>query len=185
MIVLPSQLEPDWPSLNKREKKHDCNAVVLPSCHTSKLCCPFIGLYCWGGCSLGARSPKTSDKVHKDINFLCFFLHKKVWLPKGQTHYELILYSGKLSREKTFANFAVLWLFVKVFSVKFGGVASFGTVKANNPQKFSPRKSDFSPIHKNFLPRKFPAIWCTNQEHAMMSFYGGGSTHGRCWFCSN
>ena len=34
-----------------------------------------------------------------------------------------IPYSGKLSREKTFANFTVLWLFVKVFSAKFGGVA--------------------------------------------------------------
>ena len=29
-------------------------------------------------------------------------------------------YSGKLSREKTFANFAVLLLYTKVFSVKFG-----------------------------------------------------------------
>ena len=29
-------------------------------------------------------------------------------------------YSGKLLREKTFANFAVLWLYAKVFSAKFG-----------------------------------------------------------------
>ena len=29
-------------------------------------------------------------------------------------------YSGKLLREKTFANFTVLWLYVKVFSAKFG-----------------------------------------------------------------
>ena len=34
-----------------------------------------------------------------------------------------LLYSRKLSREKTFANFAVLWLFAKVFSAKFGGLA--------------------------------------------------------------
>ena len=39
---------------------------------------------------------------------------------------DVISYSGELSREKTFANFEVLWLFVKVFSVKFGGVASPG-----------------------------------------------------------
>ena len=33
-------------------------------------------------------------------------------------------------REKTFANFKVLWLFMKVFSVKFRHVASFdGTSK--------------------------------------------------------
>ena len=44
-----------------------------------------------------------------------------------------IPYSGKLSREKTVANFAVLWLFVKVFSVKFefGGMASFDVAQAS------------------------------------------------------
>ena len=51
-----------------------------------------------------------------------------------------IPYRGKLSREKTFANFAVLWLFAKVFAVKFGGMVSLGVAKASN------------------LPRKFPAI---------------------------
>ena len=30
----------------------------------------------------------------------------------------LIPYSGKLSREKTFANFAILWLSAKVFPLK-------------------------------------------------------------------
>ena len=48
-----------------------------------------------------------------------------------------IPYSGKLSREKTFANFMVLWLFTKVFSTNFGSMVSFGTAKASNPQKFS------------------------------------------------
>ena len=38
-----------------------------------------------------------------------------------------LLYSGKFSREKTFVNFTVLWLFVKVLSAKFGGVVSFGS----------------------------------------------------------
>ena len=42
-----------------------------------------------------------------------------------------ILYSGKLSREKTFANFAVLWLFVKIFSAKFEGMASFDVAQAS------------------------------------------------------
>ena len=49
-------------------------------------------------------------------------------------------------------NFAVLWLFTKLFSAKFGGVASVGAAKESNQQKFSPRKSYFSPIHKSFLP---------------------------------
>ena len=58
----------------------------------------------------------------------------KVYLTSTQAHYSTnlcysysplphpgnILYSGKLSREKTFANFAVLWLYTKVFSAKFG-----------------------------------------------------------------
>ena len=39
-----------------------------------------------------------------------------------------LLYSGKFSREKTFTNFKVLWLFVKVFFVKFGGVMSSGGI---------------------------------------------------------
>ena len=55
-------------------------------------------------------------------------------------------------------NFAVLWLFTKVFSTKFGGMASFGTAKASNPRKFSLWKLYFSPIRESFLPWKFPAI---------------------------
>ena len=66
----------------------------------------------------------------------------------------MLLYSGKLSREKTFA---VLWLFVKVFSAKFGGVASFGAPKASNPQNFSSIKLYFSPIRgKVFSLKSFP-----------------------------
>ena len=38
-------------------------------------------------------------------------------------------------REKAFVNFAFLWLFTKVSSAKFGGVVSFGTARASNPQK--------------------------------------------------
>ena len=53
----------------------------------------------------------------------CVVLHCVMYIP----------YSGKLSREKTFANFAVLWLFMKVFSTKFWGVLSFGAAKTSNP----------------------------------------------------
>ena len=63
-----------------------------------------------------------------------------------------IPYSGKLLREKTFTNFAVLWLFVKVFSVEFGGVVSFGTAKGSNPQKFSPQKIVFFTNSRKFSP---------------------------------
>ena len=55
-------------------------------------------------------------------------------------------------------NFAVLWLFAKVFSTKFGGVASFDVAQASNLRKFSQQKSYFTRIRESFLPRKFPAI---------------------------
>ena len=77
-------------------------------------------------------------------------------------------YSGKLSRQKNFANFAVLWLFMRVFSTKFGGgggggggVASLGMAKASNLQKFSLRKLYFFTNSQKFLPRKFPTILYT------------------------
>ena len=48
-------------------------------------------------------------------------------------------------------DFAVLWLFAKVFSAKFGGVASFGVAKASNP-----RKSYFHQSVKVFSLESFP-----------------------------
>ena len=78
-----------------------------------------------------------------------------------------IPYSGKLSREKTFTNFTILWLFVKVFSVKFGGITSVGTAKASNPRKFSPQKftnlQKFSPSTK----KSFPLYDKQNKLHTM------------------
>ena len=50
--------------------------------------------------------------------------------------HEYLPYSRKLSREKTFVNFTVLWLFAKVFSTKFGDVATFGAAQVSNPHKF-------------------------------------------------
>ena len=67
-------------------------------------------------------------------------------------------YSGKLSREKTFVNFAVLWLFVKGFSTKFGSVASFGMAKASNLLKFSPQKSHFHQVVQVFSFESFLII---------------------------
>ena len=71
---------------------------------------------------------------------------------------QLLPYSRKLSREKTFTNFAVLWRFAKVFFAKFGGVVSFGKAEVSNLRRFSPWKSYFSPIRESFLPWKFSAI---------------------------
>ena len=40
-------------------------------------------------------------------------------------------------REKSFVNFEVFWLFVKVFFTKFGGVASFGGTSEQLAEVFS------------------------------------------------
>ena len=63
-----------------------------------------------------------------------------------------VLCSGKLLREKTFANFAVLWLFGKKFSPQnLEGVVSFGMARSGNPRKFSPQK-----FTKVFSLKSFP-----------------------------
>ena len=65
-------------------------------------------------------------------------------------------YSGKLSREKTFTNFAVLWLLAKVFFVNFWGMVSFGMAKVSNPRKFFLRKSYFHQFMKVLSLESFP-----------------------------
>ena len=70
------------------------------------------------------------------------------WLVK------LLPYSGELSRKKTFANFAVLWVFAKVFSTKFGSVVSFGAAKASNLQKFFSAKITFFTNLRKFFSSK-------------------------------
>ena len=71
-----------------------------------------------------------------------------MWCVKrSEFHAQSSTYSGKVSRENTFANFEVLWLFAKVFYAKFGDVASFGAkvfsvkiVFTINSRKFSSSK---------------------------------------------
>ena len=61
-----------------------------------------------------------------------------------------IPHSGKLSRKKTFA---VLWLSVKVFSMKFGGMVLFGGTREQST-KFSLQKSYFISIPEFFSHTK-------------------------------
>ena len=76
-------------------------------------------------------------------------------LPLGQLSvFCIIPYSGKLLREKTFANFVVLWIFAKVSSAKFRGVVSFGAAKASNPRKFFSMKIVFFTNSQKFSPLK-------------------------------
>ena len=65
--------------------------------------------------------------------FVCFFFAIESKFLHGRHNGIMVIsYSGKLLREKTFANFAVLWLVAKVFSAKFGGVVSFAVAKVSN-----------------------------------------------------
>ena len=55
--------------------------------------------------------------IHKVVYRTSFSVDYINNFPEGMDN--IVPYSGKLSREKTFVNFMVLWLLVKVFSVKF------------------------------------------------------------------
>ena len=67
-------------------------------------------------------------------------------------------YSRKLLREKTFANFTVLWLFAKVFPRNLGAWHSLAQQKWAIRENFLSKNRFFSNLWK-FLPQKFPAIW--------------------------
>ena len=63
-----------------------------------------------------------------------------------------MMYSGKLSREKTFVNFAVLWLFVEVFSAKFGVLWH----SKSNHETFVSENHIFQQFAKVFSLKSFP-----------------------------
>ena len=50
-------------------------------------------------------------------------------------------------------NFKVLWLFAKVFSAKFGGMAFFSGA-SEQPTKVLLMKIFFPPTHERFFPTK-------------------------------
>ena len=83
---------------------------------------------------------------------ISFHNHNFYYLYGGERQFHTP-YSGKLSGEKTFANFAVLWLYAKVFFTKFGvrrplvlqkQAIRKSFIRENrmftNSQKFSPSK---------------------------------------------
>ena len=79
-------------------------------------------------------------------------------------------YSGKLSREKSFVNFAVLWLFAKDFSAKFGGVASFGTPQMSNLWKFSPENRIFHFVSSFFTSARSDFTFTPKMHKASTGF---------------
>ena len=64
-----------------------------------------------------------TNKSCKQIHTVMLSAFKEKWkINKTTRKNSGVLYSGKLSREKFFVDFTVWWLFMKVFSAKFGGV---------------------------------------------------------------
>ena len=69
--------------------------------------------------------------------------------------YTVILYSGKISREKTFIN----W-----WKIRFSQIAHSCHTKDTTPPNFTEMtctNNHKTAKFKSFLPRKFPAIWYT------------------------
>ena len=79
-----------------------------------------------------------------------------MWHIMSYKYHQHLPYSGKPSREKTFANFEVSGLSVKVFSMKIDGHTHSLLVASNNPRKFSPQISYFHQFAKVFSLESFP-----------------------------
>ena len=64
-------------------------------------------------------------------------------------------YSGKLLREKPFANFAVLWLSAKVFAAKVLGLGAFQCSKSEQSASFLRENRIFNQLAKVFSLESF------------------------------
>ena len=67
-----------------------------------------------------------------------------------------IQYSRKLLREKTFVNFTVLWLFVKGFYAKLGGMHPLAWQKGAICESFFHENRNFHQFVKAFSLESFP-----------------------------
>ena len=75
-------------------------------------------------------------------------------------------YSGKLSREKTFANFVDLSPLAKVFFANIACTRNPYSVYSINPQNLRTRR-----FRESFLPRKFPATRYISQLEDIVHVY--------------
>ena len=104
--------------------------------------------------------------VMSTYNYL-FFVHS--WIVYFVL--ALILYSGKHSREKTFANWWKIWFCGETFAD-----CLFVLCQRTPCSQISQRKlSQNCEIRKNFLPQKFPAIrYCALSNDCMTGFMSLG-----------
>ena len=88
---------------------------------------------------------------------------------------------GKLLRGDTFANFKVLWLFVKVFFTTFRAMVSFGGASEESA-KVSPRKFYFPPIRESFFHESFP-LYGMQAAKAVVRSESDTHKHWQTFFC--
>ena len=86
-------------------------------------------------------------------------------------------YSRKLSRVKTFANFAVLPAYAKVLSANFSVRGLGDGVVFSKTRKFYSRNALLYRIRESFHPRKFPAI----RYFTMVNGRGSHTLNTLCW----
>ena len=85
--------------------------------------------------------------------------HMVPWPDIHSSCVELVPYSRKLSREKTFGFVAICESFLH----EIWSVASFGTAKAGNLRKFSPQKLYFHQFAKVFSLESLPLYGIQNE----------------------
>ena len=149
------------PSATKDQPK-----LLQPSCacfHPMSSTQVFVG---WGGGSLGTFSASSNYTLKKHVTLSDSILTK---LDDTSAVNLKLPTSGKVLREKNFANLWFLLLFTKAFTVKFGGMVSFGVAQMSNPQKFSLQKSSFSPTRESFLPQKFPTTYIVDSGNLVFA----------------
>ena len=94
----------------------------------------------------------------------------------------VLQYSGKLSREKTFANFTILWLFTKVFSTKFGPWRSLTQQSEQSAKVFSAKIVFFTnllPPHNTKIARREGKAVIPSSLHPLSFLYKPGSLQCR------
>ena len=83
---------------------------------------------------------------------LASFFHQ---LPYSGKFFREKSFEGETLRDKTFANCKVLWLLIKVFSTKFGGMASFSGISEHFAKAFH-QNLIFHQFAKAFSLDSFP-----------------------------
>ena len=114
-----------------------------------------LGIYTWGQ-GYALVSFLTSVNFFESTMYCSYWFGLCLYHKTHMDMLRVVTVSGKLLREKTLTNFAVLWLFVKVFSAKFRVMALFDAAKVRNPRKFSLQKLLFLSTHEAFSLKSFP-----------------------------